>query len=71
MSNTKDYTCAITPTDHMRAYVTEDEVFNGVPREFFAIVVHNEQGQKLSVLLTAAEAEALHAQLDDWCFGVK
>lgn len=70
MSNTKDYTCAITPTDHMRAYVTENEIFNGKAREFFAVVLHNDQGHKVSVLLTAADAEALHAQLNDWCFGV-
>lgn len=70
MSNSKDYVCAVTPTDKMRAYVTEGEVFYGMPREFFAIVLHNDKGQKISVLLTTKQAEDLHAQLNDWCFGV-
>lgn len=65
----KRYPCAVTSTDVLTAYVTEDEVFKGRPRTFFALVAVNAQGQKVSVLLTAGAAEDLHAQLDDFCFG--
>lgn len=62
------YSCAITPTDKVRAYVTYMEQPDHA--ELFALVATNAQGHKVSVLLTTADAEALHAQLNDWCFGV-
>lgn len=65
-SNT--YSCAVTPTDKVLAYVTDVEQHGG--SELFALVATNAQGQKISVLLTTKQAEDLHAQLNDWCFGV-
>ena len=68
MSDFKEYHCAITPTDKVRAYVTDMEQPDHA--ELFALVATNAQGHKVSVLLTTADAEGLHAQLNDWCFGV-
>lgn len=65
----KEYHCAVTPSDKVTAYVTLDGQPNA-NQELFALVATNAQGHKVSVLLTTADAEALHAQLNDWCFGV-
>lgn len=71
MSNDKTYTCAVTPTDKLRAYETEDEVFKGQPRRLFAIVAYDDKGAKVSVLLDVMESEDLHAQLETYCYGVR
>lgn len=69
MTEFNEYHCAITPTDKVRAYVTDMEQPNHA--ELFALVATNAQGQKVSVLLKVEDAEALHAQLGDWCYGLK
>lgn len=68
MSDSKQYSCVVTPTDKIEAYATLDGEPPGA--EVFAIVATNAQGHKVSVLLNAADAEDLYAQLNEFCFGV-
>jgi hypothetical protein len=56
------FQCAVTPSDELVSYTTDMEQ----PQHalLFALVMTNEQKQKISVLLTKEDALRLRAQLD-------
>lgn len=55
------YHCAVTPTDTLVAYNTDQEKAN---EELFAIVLENAQGQKISVLLSKDDSAMLAKQIN-------
>lgn len=57
------YKCLVTPSDELVVYITDVEK---PPHDHLVLVVTNEDGHKISTVLTKDDAELLHKQIGQY-----